>query len=69
MTAYAVELAHLVQLAGMPAYRAHAVLRAAELEKDSSGQWRGIAAALDIEIKTRRAAAVLARETTKKELK
>ena len=63
MSLYDIEFAHLMGLARDPAWRAYAVYRAAELEKDSSGLYQGIAAALDIEIKTRKAAAVAARET------
>lgn len=43
---FAVQLAHLVMLAGSPGFREYAWHRAREMEDDESGLWLGMADAL-----------------------
>lgn len=43
MTLYAKTLQHLVWMAQIPGAKAHACMRALELEADPSGLWDGIA--------------------------
>lgn len=42
MQPYQRQLQHLVELAKLPAWRAHACWRVLELEADSSGLWAGL---------------------------
>ena len=43
MTLYQSTLAHLVRMAQIPGFKAHACHRALQLDADESGLWEGIA--------------------------
>jgi hypothetical protein len=50
MTLYAKTLQHLIWMAQMPGAKAHACMRALELEADPSGLWDGIAGDLTSQV-------------------